>query len=110
MSDTALVHGTYGEEFVAVKTAFENNFTQGGELGASFAFSLNGDIIIDIWAGYRDAARTKPWEKDTLCLVNSITKMPTALCVHILADWGLLDMDAPVCRYWSEFAQAGKEK
>ncbi len=47
MTDMGLVHGTCGEKFVAVKTAFENNFTQGGELGASFAFSLNGEIIID---------------------------------------------------------------
>jgi CubicO group peptidase (beta-lactamase class C family) len=110
MTGMDLVHGTCGEEFVTVKTAFENNFTQGGELGASFAFSLNGKIMIDLWGGYRDTARTKPWEKNTLCLVHSVTKIATALCAHILVDREQLDIDAPVCRYWPKFAQAGKEK
>ena len=64
---------------------------------------------IDIWAGYADAAQTRPWERDTIVNVYSTTKIMTALCAHILVDRGLLDLDAPVSQYWPEFAQAGKQ-
>ena len=65
--------------------------------------------MVDLWGGWADAGRTRPWERDTLVNVWSTTKGPTALCAHILADRGLLDLDAPVAAYWPEFAAAGKE-
>jgi CubicO group peptidase (beta-lactamase class C family) len=62
------------------------------------------------WGGFADAARTRPWGRDTIVNVYSTTKGVTALCAHRLVEAGRLDLDAPVARYWPEFAQAGKER
>src|SRR5207248_4668720 len=74
------------------------------------AVTVGGEVGVDLWGGWADAGGTRPWERDTLVNVWSTTKGPTALCAHILADRGLLDLDAPVAEYWPEFAAAGKEK
>lgn len=104
------VHGHCDERFTAVRTAFEENFRDRAELGAAVSVMVGGETVVDLWGGWADAARTRPWERDTLVNVWSTTKGPTALCAHILADRGLLDFDAPVAAYWPEFAAAGKEK
>ncbi|MEU1269791.1 serine hydrolase domain-containing protein [Streptomyces sp. NPDC005799] len=104
------VVGYCDERFAAVRTAFEENFRERGELGAAVAVSVGGEVMVDLWGGWADADRTRPWERDTLVNVWSTTKGPTALCAHILADRGLLDLDAPVAKYWPEFAAAGKEE
>jgi CubicO group peptidase (beta-lactamase class C family) len=103
------IHGDCDPRFASVKDAFANNFRTGGDVGASFAATIDGEFVIDIWAGYADAARTCPWQRDTLACVYSTTKTMTALCALVLVDRGELDLDAPVARYWPEFAQAGKE-
>ncbi|MFD3500349.1 serine hydrolase domain-containing protein [Streptomyces sp. NPDC058676] len=104
------VHGHCDERFGAVRTAFEENFRDRGELGAAVTVVADGETVVDLWGGWSDAAGTRPWERDTLVNVWSTTKGPVALCAHILADRGLLDFDAPVALYWPEFAAAGKEK
>jgi CubicO group peptidase (beta-lactamase class C family) len=104
------VHGHCDARFAAVREAFEDNFRQRGELGAAVAVTVDGTTVVDLWGGWADAAGTRPWERDTLVNVWSTTKGPVALCAHILADRGLLDLDAPVAAYWPEFAAAGKEK
>ena len=104
------INGYCDEKFAAVKEVFLKNFDEGLEVGASFAATLNGKFIIDIWAGDADAAQTQPWERDTIVNVWSTTKIMTAICTLMLVDQGLLDLDAPVTKYWPEFAQAGKEK
>ncbi|MHC3472735.1 serine hydrolase domain-containing protein [Streptomyces sp. 7R007] len=104
------VHGHCDERFAAVRTAFEENFRDRDELGAAVAVTVDGVTVVDVWGGWADAARTRPWERDTVVNVWSTTKGPVALCAHILADRGLLDLDAPVAQYWPEFAAAGKEK
>src|SRR5439155_1712245 len=73
-----------------------------------FAATVDGELVVDLWGGYADAARTRPWTRDTIVNVFSTTKAMTALCAHMLVDRGLLDLDAPVARYWPEFAQNGK--
>jgi CubicO group peptidase (beta-lactamase class C family) len=65
--------------------------------------------VVDLWAGHADAAKTTPWEKDTLVTVYSSTKVMSNLCVHMLVDRGLLDVEQPVAKYWPEFAQNGKD-
>lgn len=110
MADTVEIHGHCDERFTAVKEAFAKNFEAGLETGASFAATIDGEFVVDIWAGWADAARTRPWERDTIVNVYSTTKVMTALCTLMLVDRGLLDLDAPVADYWPEFAQAGKEK
>ena len=106
---TMKVDGYCDERFISVKHAFERNFDLRLEVGASFAVSLKGNLVVDIWGGYADATKTKQWEKDTIVNVFSTTKVMTALCVHLLVDRGLIDLDAPVAKYWPEFAQNGKD-
>jgi CubicO group peptidase (beta-lactamase class C family) len=106
----AQVHGHCDPRFSAVRTAFEENFRDRGELGAAVTVLVDGVTVVDLWGGWADAARTRPWQRDTLVNVWSTTKGPVALCAHLLADRGLLDLDAPVAAYWPEFAAAGKEK
>ncbi|MGW1208685.1 serine hydrolase domain-containing protein [Streptomyces sp. NPDC002499] len=103
------VHGDCDERFAAVRTAFEENFRDRDELGAAVTVTVDGEVVVDLWGGWADGARTRPWERDTLVNVWSTSKGPVALCAHILADRGLLDLDAPVAAYWPEFAAAGKE-
>ncbi|MFF9210120.1 MULTISPECIES: serine hydrolase domain-containing protein [unclassified Streptomyces] len=107
--DEPQVHGHCDPRFTAVREAFEENFRQRGELGAAVAVTVDGVTAVDLWGGWADAARTRPWERDTVVNVWSTTKGPVALAAHLLADRGLLDLDAPVARYWPEFAAAGKE-
>ncbi|GAB2728470.1 serine hydrolase domain-containing protein [Streptomyces bullii] len=106
----AAVDGHCDRRFAAVRAAFEENVRERGELGAAVTVMVDGVTVVDLWGGWADAARTRPWERDTLVNVWSTSKGPVALCAHILADRGLLDLDAPVAAYWPEFAAAGKEK
>ncbi|MFE9098563.1 serine hydrolase domain-containing protein [Streptomyces sp. NPDC007264] len=103
------VDGRCDPRFAAVRRAFEENIREREELGAAVAVTLNGETVVDLWGGWADAARTRPWERDTVVNVWSTTKGPAALCLHILADRGLVDLDAPVAAYWPEFAAGGKE-
>ncbi|MBA7633270.1 putative D-alanyl-D-alanine carboxypeptidase [subsurface metagenome] len=110
MKNSIKINGFCDEQFERVKNAFVRNFKSDLEVGASFAATINGKFVIDIWAGHADAAKTSPWEQDTIVNVYSTTKVMTVLCTLMLVDRGLLDLDAPVAKYWPEFAQAGKEK
>jgi CubicO group peptidase (beta-lactamase class C family) len=103
------IEGFCDERFERVKKAFERNFKEGLDVGASFAATLNGEFVIDIWAGYADANKTKLWEKDTIVNVYSTTKIMTVLCTLMCVDRGLLNFDDPVSKYWPEFADNGKE-
>jgi CubicO group peptidase (beta-lactamase class C family) len=104
------IEGTCDPKFNRVKDMFAENFEKRGEVGAAAAVMLDGKSVVDIWAGHADRDKTRPWTRDTLVNVYSTTKGVTAICAHSLADKGLLDIDAPVAKYWPEFAQAGKDK
>lgn len=106
MSD---IHGTCDERFAPVREAFEANFRDGSEVGASVAVSIEGEYVVDLWGGYRDAAKTLPWEQDTIVNVYSSTKTMAALCLLVLADRGEVDLYGKVAKYWPEYAQNGKE-
>jgi CubicO group peptidase (beta-lactamase class C family) len=104
------IHGHCDPRFSAVQDGFSRNFEAGLEVGASFAATLDGEPVVDIWAGYTEKTEKLPWERDTLVNVYSTTKAMTAICTLMLVDRGRLDLDAPVALYWPEFAQAGKDK
>jgi CubicO group peptidase (beta-lactamase class C family) len=110
MTTAIEVHGACDERFRAVERAFADNFAAFGEVGAALAVMVDGEMVVDIWAGHADAARSRGWDRDTIVNVYSTTKGITAVCAHRLVDQGLLDLDAPVATYWPEFAQAGKEE
>ncbi|HEY2709376.1 MAG TPA: serine hydrolase domain-containing protein [Caulobacteraceae bacterium] len=100
--------GFVQDRFAAVKTAFEANFESGADVGASFCATKDGETVVDIWGGFADAAKTRPWTRDTIVNVYSTTKTMTFLCALMVADRGELDFDAPVAKYWPEFATNGK--
>ncbi|MDC0558788.1 beta-lactamase family protein [Candidatus Izimaplasma bacterium] len=103
------ISGHCDDRFIEVKKIFENNFGKGMENGASFSVTIEGETVIDLWGGHVNKAKTKLWEEDTIVNVYSTSKFVTAICVLILADRNLIDIEAPVTKYWPEFAQAGKE-
>jgi CubicO group peptidase (beta-lactamase class C family) len=105
----AEIHGEYQDGFAGMAEALARNVDQGLDTGASVAVFIDGEPVVDIWSGHQDAARTQPWERDTIVNVFSTTKTMTALCALILADRGELDLHAPVTRYWPEFGAAGKD-
>jgi len=102
------VDGICDDRFAAVREAFEQNFRNRGDLGASVAVSVDGEMVVDLWGGYADEAQSRPWQRDTLVNVSSTTKTMAALCLLVLEDRGQLDLDAPVASYWPEFAANGK--
>ncbi len=102
------VMGYAHEKFSSVRDLFAANLANGTDLGASFAATVDGELVVDLWGGWADAARTRPWEKDTIVNVYSTTKTIVALVALLLADRGELDWDAPVAKYWPEFAAEGK--
>src|SRR5437764_12757166 len=102
------VAGTCTSRFQLVREEFERNFAERGEAGASVCVTVGGEPVVDLWGGIADRASGRPWERDTVGLVWSCSKGATALCAHVLVARGQLDLDAPVARYWPEFAQAGK--
>ncbi len=95
--------------FETVRDAFETNFTHHNEVGAAVAVWVDGDLVVNLWGGYSDARRRRHWRENTLASVFSGTKGLTSTCVHLLADRGEIDLDAPVAQYWPEFGQAGKQ-
>jgi CubicO group peptidase (beta-lactamase class C family) len=103
------VQGEYDDRFVGVCDVLATHLDNGKDVGASVAVLLDDELVVDVWGGFADEARTRPWERDTITNVWSSTKTVTALCALIVADRGELDFDAPVARYWPEFAANGKD-
>jgi CubicO group peptidase (beta-lactamase class C family) len=106
--DEVLVDGYVADGFEAVRDAFVENLRHRGELGAAFAVSSDGEPVVDLWGGIADAETGRAWQRDTLQVIFSGTKGLVALCMLMLVDRGALDMEAPVARYWPEFAANGK--
>ena len=105
-----LVHGSSQDRFAHVRDIMAASIESGTDVGASFCATIDGETVIDIWGGWADEAKTRPWEADTIVNVYSTTKTMTALTALLIADRGELDFDAPVAKYWPEFAQNGKTK
>ncbi|HEX7353901.1 MAG TPA: serine hydrolase domain-containing protein [Mycobacteriales bacterium] len=103
------VQGSCDERFDRLRTALAEQLDSGEELGGSIAVTLDGAPVVDIWGGWADEAKTRPWERDTIVNVWSTTKTVMALAALVLVDRGELDLYAPVSKYWPEFAANGKE-
>ena len=97
-----MAEGSWDDRFQPVVDAFDANFAERDETGASLCITLGGETVVDVWGG--------TFGRDTISIVHSCTKGATALCAHVLASRGLLDIEAPVAEYWPEFATRGKEQ
>ena len=106
---TGVIHGHYDDRFEDLVAALAEEVSSGGELGAAIAVDIEGELVVDLWGGYADKAKTRAWSEDTIVNVFSSTKNVTALAALILIDRGLLDPFAPVAKYWPEFAANGKQ-
>ncbi|MBT2526669.1 beta-lactamase family protein [Streptomyces sp. ISL-99] len=102
------IDGEVAPGFEPVREAFIANFTQHGDIGAAVCVYWHGRPVVDLWGGVADPETGRPWTRDTLQLVYSATKGATATAAHMLAERGMLDLDAPVAKYWPEFAANGK--
>ena len=103
------VEGTVAPPFAPVRDAFARNFTERDELGAGVSVVHRGEVVVDLWGGWVDEARTLPWSRDTIVHTYSTIKPLVATCALLLVYRAALDLDAPVTRHWPEFGAAGKE-
>jgi CubicO group peptidase (beta-lactamase class C family) len=104
------IHGYVSSGFEAVREAFAENFNRRRELGGACCAFHCGEKVVDLWGGIRNKQNRDPWEQDTMVLVHSTTKGLSAMAMAVAHSRGLLDYEQPVCRYWPEFGQQGKEK
>jgi len=104
-----MLKGHVDPDFWKVARTFQRLIPRSGIGGAAVCVYHRGEKVVDLWAGTRDEDGS-PWESDTLSLSYSTTKGVVSTLLHILADRGALDLDAPVSEYWPEFGQAGKER
>ncbi|NBE95133.1 beta-lactamase family protein [Nonomuraea sp. KC401] len=104
-----LEHGA-AEGWGKLADAFRANFEAPGEVGAACSVYVGGRPVANLWGGLADREANRPWSEDTIVQVASTTKGATAICAHMLAQRGELDLDAPVARYWPEFGANGKEQ
>src|SRR4051812_14774281 len=110
MTEAVEIKGVCPERFSAVRDTFAANFAEGRELGARFALAVEGEIVVDIWAGHADRKRTIEYDERILTPVFSTTKAVTSTVVARAVGEGLIDYGRKVADLWPEFAQAGKEK
>ncbi|GAA4811186.1 serine hydrolase domain-containing protein [Nocardioides caeni] len=102
-----MVDGACTPAFQPLRDLLADNLASGADVGASVAVIHDGELVADLWGG--EARPGEPWREDTIVQVWSVTKTMAGLTVLVLADRGLIDLDAPVARYWPEFAAAGKD-
>jgi CubicO group peptidase (beta-lactamase class C family) len=102
------INGICDDRFEAVRDAFASNLDTCQDVGASVAVFVDGEAVVDLWGGHFDTTYIRPFGRDTITQTYSATKTVTALCALVLADRGGIDLDAPVSKYWPEFAAEGK--
>lgn len=102
------IEGHVAPGFERVADTFIVGFRDQGEVGAGVAVHRDGELVVDLWGGIADPATARAWGANTPAVVYSCTKGIVAVCAWMLAQEGLLDMDAPVADVWPEFAAAGK--
>jgi CubicO group peptidase (beta-lactamase class C family) len=93
-----------------VTAVLEKLVEEGRETGLQVAAYLDGELVVDAWAGAADAATGREVHGDTLFHFFSCGKGVTATAVHLLAERGVLDYDSPIAAYWPRFAVRGKER
>lgn len=107
---TVGIQGHCDERFAPIKAAMPSIFDEGRDRGAPVGGVLGGELVVELWGGWQDWKRTRPWKRDTVVQVFSTSKVVLAFCVLMLVDRGQLELDAPVARYWPAFGEAGNPR
>lgn len=102
------IHGECDPWFEPVREVFVDSFARGTERGAAVAVVIDGRPVVDLWGGVASARDKRGWQRDTIVNVYSAGKGIAALCLHRLADRGLIDLEATVASYWPGFAAEDK--
>jgi CubicO group peptidase (beta-lactamase class C family) len=100
------VRGSVDSRFELVRDTMAEVLEAQPGTGAAVAVWIDGDFVVDLHGGWADAAKTRLWQQDSLVQQYSVSKPFAAVCALLLVDRGLLDLDAPVQRYWPEFVPA----
>jgi CubicO group peptidase (beta-lactamase class C family) len=108
--DDPPIDGLCDPKFDRVREEFRTNLVARGDVGAAACISISGRVVVDLWGGWSDAARTRPWQRDTLVNFFSVGKALASICALRLVEQGLVDLDTSVACYWPEFAQAEKRE
>ncbi len=103
------IDGAADPRFARVVEKFIENFSEGTETGACVSIVYKGETVVDLWGGFKDRHKSKPWEKHTITNLMSVAKAITATCFFLLVERGFANENDPVAKYWPEFAQAGKK-
>ena len=103
------IQGECDPQFSKVKETFEKLYREDREIGSCFAVYKDGNPLVDLWGGFQDKDKTKPWQKDNLVTVYSTTKGVAAFCIALAMEKGLLKYEEKVSTYWPEFSNNGKE-
>ena len=103
------IHGECDPQFSKVKETFEKLYQEDREIGSCFAVYKDGNPLVNLWGGFQDKDKTKPWQKDNLVTVYSTTKGVAAFCIALAMEKGLLKCEERVSTYWPEFSNNGKE-
>lgn len=101
-------HGDCAPGLEPVARAFTDNFADRGEVGAGLCVMVRGQVVVDLWGGWADAGRTRPWAADTLVDVYSVGKAVVATLALQLVDAGAIALDMPIADVWPEFAAGRK--
>ena len=104
-----IINGFSDSKFYKLRDAYEKNFNEGLDVGSSLGVTYNGEVILNLWGGFKEEKQENLWQENTIINVWSSTKNMASLCAYILAEKGLLDFYAPVKKYWPEFSENGKE-
>jgi CubicO group peptidase (beta-lactamase class C family) len=110
MTNNNNIHGYVGPGWDSVRAAFEQNFVEELDIGASVCVYYRGECVVDLCGGWKDPqTKQQPYTSDTLQLVFSVSKGVMASAIALCVERGWLDYDAPVAKYWPEFAANGKQ-
>ena len=110
MTETPEIYGTTAPGCEPVRDAFAANWQTGNESGAAFALMMDGETVGDLWGGWADRKKSRPWAEDTIVPVFSTGKAVTAMVMAKLVSDGVISYEARVADYWPEFGRAGKER
>lgn len=109
LGDGTLIEGFVEGGYGPVADTFIENFHIRRDMGSGCTVYVDGKLVVDLWGGVADSRTGRRWDRDTSAVIFSCSKGILAICVYQLAQEGRLDLDAPLARYWPEFAQNGKD-